>query len=67
VVDRALARRAVILVACRKRGGVKRAHSGVLARGERRYVLAGTRAPPWQHSIPPTKELRYSVTFRTLR
>ena len=21
----------------------------------------------WQHSIPPTKELRYSITFRTLR
>jgi hypothetical protein len=21
----------------------------------------------WQHHIPPTKELRYSITFRTLR
>ena len=21
----------------------------------------------WQHSIPPTRELRYSITFRTLR
>src|SRR4051795_2642047 len=35
VVDRALARRAVVLVARRERGGVERAHRGVLARGER--------------------------------
>jgi DNA oxidative demethylase len=31
------------------------------------YVLAGEARTSWQHSIPPTKELRYSVTFRTLR
>jgi DNA oxidative demethylase len=31
------------------------------------YVLAGQARRSWQHSIPPTKELRYSVTFRTLR
>jgi DNA oxidative demethylase len=31
------------------------------------YVLAGKARTSWQHSIPPTKELRYSVTFRTLR
>jgi alkylated DNA repair dioxygenase AlkB len=31
------------------------------------YVLAGEARRSWQHSIPPTKELRYSVTFRTLR
>src|SRR6266542_4166442 len=35
VVDRALARLAVVLVARRERGGVERAHRGVLARGER--------------------------------
>src|SRR3954447_8271218 len=35
VIDRALARRAVVLVARRQRGGVERAHRGVLARGER--------------------------------
>src|SRR5215218_6414648 len=35
VVDRALARRAVVLVARRERDGVKRAHRGVLARRER--------------------------------
>jgi alkylated DNA repair dioxygenase AlkB len=31
------------------------------------YALAGDARTVWQHSIPPTKELRYSVTFRTLR
>lgn len=31
------------------------------------YMLAGAARFLWQHSIPPTKELRYSITFRTLR
>ena len=31
------------------------------------YVLAGQARCAWQHSIPPAKELRYSITFRTLR
>jgi alkylated DNA repair protein (DNA oxidative demethylase) len=31
------------------------------------YVLAGESRSAWQHSIPPTKEERYSITFRTLR
>ena len=31
------------------------------------YVLSGPARRSWQHSIPPTKELRYSITFRTLR
>jgi alkylated DNA repair protein (DNA oxidative demethylase) len=31
------------------------------------YVLAGDARRYWEHSIPPTKELRYSITFRTLR
>jgi alkylated DNA repair protein (DNA oxidative demethylase) len=31
------------------------------------YVLAGSARNAWQHSIPPTKSLRYSVTYRTLR
>jgi alkylated DNA repair protein (DNA oxidative demethylase) len=31
------------------------------------YVLAGASRYEWQHSIPPTKGLRYSVTLRTLR
>jgi alkylated DNA repair dioxygenase AlkB len=31
------------------------------------YVLDGDARDEWQHSVPPTKTLRYSVTFRTLR
>jgi DNA oxidative demethylase len=31
------------------------------------YVLAGSVRWQWQHSIPATKDLRYSITFRTLK
>ena len=31
------------------------------------YVLSGDARRSWEHSIPPTKELRYSITLRTLR
>ena len=31
------------------------------------YVLAGAARATWQHSIPPTPDLRYSITFRTMR
>jgi alkylated DNA repair dioxygenase AlkB len=31
------------------------------------YVLAGEARTSWQHSVPATKELRYSLTFRMLR
>jgi alkylated DNA repair dioxygenase AlkB len=31
------------------------------------YVLAGEARTSWEHSIPATKELRHSITFRTLR
>jgi alkylated DNA repair dioxygenase AlkB len=31
------------------------------------YVLRGAARQQWQHSIPPTRRLRYSITFRTLR
>ncbi len=31
------------------------------------YVLSGAARSDWEHSIPAVKELRYSVTFRTLR
>jgi alkylated DNA repair dioxygenase AlkB len=30
------------------------------------YILRGAARWKWQHSIPPTKALRYSITFRTL-
>ncbi len=31
------------------------------------YVIGGEARTIWQHSIPPTEELRYSVTYRTVR
>jgi alkylated DNA repair dioxygenase AlkB len=31
------------------------------------YVLSGPARSEWQHSIPEVNELRYSITFRTLR
>jgi alkylated DNA repair protein (DNA oxidative demethylase) len=31
------------------------------------YVLAGPARWSWQHSIPPASDLRYSMTFRTVR
>jgi alkylated DNA repair dioxygenase AlkB len=31
------------------------------------YVLAGEARTSWEHSIPATKELRHSITLRTLR
>jgi alkylated DNA repair dioxygenase AlkB len=31
------------------------------------YVLGGKARSAWKHEIPPTKELRYSITFRTVR
>jgi len=31
------------------------------------YLLAGAARFQWQHSIPPAKELRYSITFRTIK
>jgi alkylated DNA repair dioxygenase AlkB len=31
------------------------------------YVLAGSARSEWQHSISPIEQLRYSITFRTLK
>jgi alkylated DNA repair dioxygenase AlkB len=31
------------------------------------YVLSGEARTSWQHHIPPIKELRYSITMRTIR
>jgi DNA oxidative demethylase len=31
------------------------------------YVITGSARSEWQHHIPATKSLRYSITFRTLR
>ena len=31
------------------------------------YLLSGPARTEWEHHIPPTRELRYSITYRTLR
>jgi DNA oxidative demethylase len=31
------------------------------------YVMSGAAREEWQHSIPPVKQARWSITFRTLR
>jgi alkylated DNA repair dioxygenase AlkB len=31
------------------------------------YVMRGEARSGWQHSIPSVDEMRYSITFRTLR
>ena len=59
-----------LLSACRMRfqrkaGGVRRVHELELA-PRSAYVLAGKARSAWQHSIPATKGLRYSITFRSV-
>jgi len=60
-----------LLGACRMRfqrhvEGVRQTADYILA-SRSAYVLAGGARFSWQHSIPPTKELRYSITFRTVQ
>jgi alkylated DNA repair dioxygenase AlkB len=31
------------------------------------YLIAGEARTEWEHSIPPVEQLRYSVTFRSMR
>lgn len=60
-----------LLGACRfrfERGrGDDRETRAVMLAPRSAYLLAGAARAAWRHSIPPTKALRYSVTFRTLR
>ena len=30
------------------------------------YIMRGAARWNWQHAVSPTRELRYSITFRTL-
>ncbi|HKY72535.1 MAG TPA: alpha-ketoglutarate-dependent dioxygenase AlkB [Nitrospira sp.] len=47
--------------------GGKRHTAETVLEARSAYVLAGAARFAWQHSIPPEKELRYSITFRTLK
>jgi len=60
-----------LLAPCRMRfqrtvGGVRSVAALELA-PRSAYLLSGKARWSWQHSIPATKALRYSVTFRTLK
>jgi alkylated DNA repair dioxygenase AlkB len=50
----------------RGRGAARETRAAILA-PRSAYVLTGEARSQWQHSIPPVRALRYSVTFRTLR
>jgi len=47
--------------------GAERETAELLLEPRSVYVLDGPARTQWQHSIPPVKELRYSITFRTVR
>lgn len=47
--------------------GAERRTAELLVEPRSAYALTGEARTEWQHSIPPVKELRYSITFRTLR
>jgi len=59
-----------LLGACRfrfERGkGAERKTRAAMLAPRSAYLLTGEARYAWRHSIPPMKELRYSVTFRTL-
>jgi len=51
------------------RKGARTTHSVLSLRLEPRsiYVMRGPARSEWQHSIPAVEQLRYSITFRSLR
>ena len=60
-----------LLAPCRMRfqrqaGGLRRVYE-VELEPRSTYVLGGKARTAWQHSIPATKSLRYSITFRTVK
>jgi len=46
--------------------GADRVTSAVILPRRSLYLLTGPARFKWQHTIPPVRELRYSITFRTL-
>jgi alkylated DNA repair dioxygenase AlkB len=41
--------------------------ASLIAQARSIYLMQGTARHEWQHSIPPVENLRYSVTFRTIK
>ena len=51
----------------RRKSGAGWERAALTAEPRSMYLLRGPARWEWQHSIPPGKQLRYSVTFRSLR
>jgi alkylated DNA repair dioxygenase AlkB len=51
----------------RRKEGAGYVSASIVLEPRSAYVLAGEARARWQHSIPASAALRYSVTFRTLR
>jgi alkylated DNA repair dioxygenase AlkB len=51
----------------RRKQGAKWERVSLIAAPRSAYLLTGPARAEWEHSIPPMEELRYSITFRTLR
>jgi alkylated DNA repair protein (DNA oxidative demethylase) len=66
VVGVSLASDAVMRFQRRAAGGERRVFEQPLARRSA-YILAGSARATWQHSVPPVKQERWSVTYRQLR
>jgi alkylated DNA repair dioxygenase AlkB len=60
-----------IAAACRMRfqkgSGANRVTAAVTLPRRSLYLLTGPARSEWQHTIPPVRELRYSITYRTLK
>ncbi|MBA3677911.1 MAG: alpha-ketoglutarate-dependent dioxygenase AlkB [Sphingosinicella sp.] len=51
----------------RRKKGEKRERCALMAAPRSAYLLRGPARTEWEHSIPAMEQLRYSITFRTLR
>jgi alkylated DNA repair dioxygenase AlkB len=51
----------------RRKQGAKWERYAVIAEPRSAYLLTGAARHEWEHSIPAMEELRYSITFRTLK
>ena len=60
-----------LLVPCTFRLRLKTGNTGqrrsLIAAPRSAYIMSGEARTSWEHSIPPLKQLRYSVTFRSLK
>jgi alkylated DNA repair dioxygenase AlkB len=51
----------------RRKAGAKWERRSLTAEPRSAYILQGPARSEWEHSIPEVSELRYSITFRSLR